>query len=61
MTKKRACAAALETALRMGLSECEIIHTEVMCPAEGCRIEIKGRVDFTIDIDDLDIPPEPDI
>ncbi len=61
LDRKKASAAALETAIRMGLTECEIIHTEVMCPAEGCRIEIKGKVDFTIDIDELDIPIEPDI
>jgi D-ornithine 4,5-aminomutase subunit beta len=61
LDKKRAGVAALEVAGRMGLTECEIINTEVMCPAEGCRIEIKGKVDFTIDIEDLVIPPEPDI
>ncbi len=61
LDRKRASAAALEAANRMGLTECEIIHTEVMCPGEGCRIELKGKVDFSIDLDELDIPPEPDI
>ena len=61
LDRKRASAAALEAAQRMNLTECEVINTEVMSPAEGCRIEIKGRADFTINIDDLDIPPEPDI
>ena len=61
LDRKRASAAALEAAQRMNLTECEVINTEVMSPAEGCRIEIKGRADFSINIDDLNIPPEPDI
>src|SRR5699024_10054118 len=37
------------------------IHKEIMQQAEGTRVEIKGKVPFTIDIDELIIPPKPDI
>jgi D-ornithine 4,5-aminomutase subunit beta len=53
--------AALEVGKKMGLEEVEVIHSEVMHPAEGTRIEMKGRVNFTIDTAELDIPPEPEI
>ena len=51
--------AALEIGKKMGLEEVEVIHKEVMQQAEGTRIELKGRFNFTIDINDLVIPPEP--
>lgn len=53
--------AALEVGKKMGLKDIEVIHTEVMHPAEGTRVEIKGRVDFSIDTAALDIPPEPEV
>lgn len=48
--------AALEIAEKMGLKNAEVIHREVMHPAEGTLIEVKGQVDFDIDMDELDIP-----
>ena len=57
---RTAQAAALVTAEKMGLLEAEVIHTEVLHPSEGTRIELKGRVDFTIDTAKLVIPPEPE-
>lgn len=60
-TKRVAEFAALEMAKKMGLEDVEVIHKEVMHPAEGTRIELKGRVPFTIDTADLVIPPEPEI
>ena len=36
-----------------------VISAEVMQDAEGTRIELKGRVDFDIDLNSLEIPPEP--
>ncbi len=48
--------AALEIAKKMGLKNAEVIHKEIMHPAEGTLLEIKGQVDFSIDIDELDIP-----
>ncbi|AHC14439.1 D-ornithine 4,5-aminomutase subunit OraE [Salinispira pacifica] len=53
--------AALEAAKNMNLSEAEVIHAEVMHPAEGTRIELKGKVAFTIDTSKLEIPPEPKV
>jgi D-ornithine 4,5-aminomutase subunit beta len=53
--------AAIEIGKKMGLEEVEVIHKEIMQEAEGTRIELKGRVNFTIDIDSLVIPPEPKI
>ncbi|MEN1759249.1 D-ornithine 4,5-aminomutase subunit OraE [Anoxynatronum sibiricum] len=53
--------AAIEFAKKMNLKEVEVIHKEVMQTAEGTRVELKGRVDFTVDINDLVIPPEPEI
>ena len=48
--------AALEIAGKMGLANAEVIHREVMHPAEGTLIEVKGRVEFAVDIDELEIP-----
>jgi len=53
--------AALEIGKKLGLEDCEVIHKEIMQEAEGTRIELKGRVDFTIDINDLVIPPKPEV
>ena len=53
--------AALEMARKMNLEDVEIIHKEVMHPSEGTRIELKGKVPFTIDTASLVIPPEPSI
>ncbi|MBS3994981.1 MAG: cobalamin-dependent protein [Alkaliphilus sp.] len=53
--------AALEIGKKMGLSDVEVIHKEIMHPSEGTRIQLKGKVEFTIDTKDLEIPPEPDI
>ncbi len=53
--------AALEIGKNMGLKDCEVINKEVMQYAEGTRIEMKGRVDFAIKKDDLEIPPEPKV
>jgi D-ornithine 4,5-aminomutase subunit beta len=59
--RKLAEAAALEVGKRMGLSDVEVISREIMHPAEGTRIEIKGKVPFELSIEELVIPPEPDI
>jgi D-ornithine 4,5-aminomutase subunit beta len=59
--RRRAAAAAVEIASRMNLEEVEVINTEVMHPAEGTRVELKGKVAFTVDLSRLDLPPEPDV
>ncbi len=51
--------AAVEFGKKMNLEEVEVIHKEVMQLAEGTRVEIKGKVPFSIDVNDLVIPPKP--
>lgn len=58
---RHAEAAALEIGKRMNLSDCTVINREVMQRAEGTRIEMKGRVDFALDIDSLELPTEPEV
>ncbi len=58
--RRTAFYAAVEAGKKMGLKDVEVIHIEVMHPSEGTRVEIKGRVDFSIDTSMLDIPPEPE-
>jgi D-ornithine 4,5-aminomutase subunit beta len=48
--------AALEIAKKMGFEDAEVIHKQVMHPAEGTYVEVKGRVAFTIDPKTLKIP-----
>lgn len=59
--KRTAEFAALEMAKKMNLTDVEVIHKEMMHPSEGTRIELKGRVPFTIDTATLVIPPEPEL
>ncbi|MBI9101474.1 MAG: cobalamin-dependent protein [Spirochaetales bacterium] len=59
--ERTASFAAIEVGRKMGLSEVEVIHTEVMQQAEGTRVEIKGKFNQTIDLAKLEIPPPPDI
>ncbi|OQA74033.1 MAG: D-ornithine 4,5-aminomutase subunit beta [Firmicutes bacterium ADurb.Bin248] len=54
-------AAAIECGRRMGLTDVEVISRETGHRAEGTRIEIKGKVPFSIEIDKLVIPKEPDV
>ncbi|MCG8452886.1 MAG: cobalamin-dependent protein [Spirochaetales bacterium] len=53
--------AALEVAKQMGLEESEVIHVEPMHPSEGTRVEFKGRFPHTINLEELVIPPEPEV
>ena len=59
--KNIAEAAALEVGRRLNLQELAVISREVMHPVEGTRIEMKGKVPFSIDVDKLVIPKEPDV
>ncbi|NLY54596.1 MAG: LuxR family transcriptional regulator [Firmicutes bacterium] len=49
-------AAALAMGERLGLTDCEVIHKQVMQPAEGTYLEMKGRVPFNINPASLVIP-----
>ncbi len=53
--------AAIEIGKNLNLEDVEVIHKEIMQQAEGTRVEIRGRVPFTIDIDELVIPPKPEV
>ncbi len=48
--------AALEMAKKMGLGEPEVVNLQVLQPAEGCFVEVKGHVGFEIDKTKLRIP-----
>lgn len=48
--------AALEIAKQMGWEEAEVIHKQVMHPAEGTVLEVKGRIKVTIDPLTLHMP-----
>ena len=58
---KYAEAASLEIAKKMNLKEPEVIHREILHVAEATRIQVKGKVDFDIDLDTLVLPEEPDL
>ena len=45
----------------MNLTDPEVIHSEVMHPSEGTRVQLKGKVDFFINTDDLIIPQKPEV
>ena len=53
--------AALEIGRKLGLEDVEVIHKEIMQEAEGTRVELKGKVGFTIDMDELVIPPKSEV
>ena len=54
-------AAALEIGRAMNLVCPEVIHRQVMHPAEGTLIELKGRLDVAIDPATLVIPEPPEV
>ncbi|MDR3214702.1 MAG: cobalamin-dependent protein, partial [Bacilli bacterium] len=60
VSKNIAQAAALELGKKMNLEDVEVIHTEILHPVEGTRIQFKGRVPFDIDINTLVIKEEPE-
>ena len=48
-------AAALEVGKKMNLTNVEVIHKETMHPSEGIRIQLKGVVNFDIDLRKLKV------
>ncbi len=57
--QRTAEAAALAMAQAMGMKEPQVIHKEVMQPAEGTYLEVKGVLELDICPEDLVIPEEP--
>ncbi|MCL2564641.1 MAG: D-ornithine 4,5-aminomutase subunit OraE [Defluviitaleaceae bacterium] len=54
--KRTAEYAAIEIGKGMNLADVEVISREIMHPSEGMRIELKGKVAFDINLDNLVIP-----
>jgi D-ornithine 4,5-aminomutase subunit beta len=46
----------LEMAKKLGLIDPEVVNLQVMHPAEGCFVEVKGKVEFDIALASLKIP-----
>ena len=57
--KRTAEFAAIEVAKKMNMTSPEVIHVEVLHPSEGCRVQVKGKVDIAVDLSTLEIPEEP--
>ncbi len=51
-----AAAYGVEMAKRMGLADPQVVNLQVMHPAEGCFVEVKGKVGFDVDVTTLKIP-----
>ena len=51
--------AAIEIGKKMNLIDVEVIHVEVLHPAEATRIQLKGRFEYTVDLSTLVIPKPP--
>jgi D-ornithine 4,5-aminomutase subunit beta len=60
-SKRVAEFAAVEFAKKMNLRDPEAIHVEVLHPSEGVRVQVKGKLDFDLDMSTLEIPDEPEI
>jgi len=52
-------AAALEIAKRMNLKDAEVIHREILHPSEATRIQVRGTIDFDVDLNKLTLPQKP--
>lgn len=53
--------AAIRCGEKMGLEDVTVVHKQGLHPSEGTIVEIKGKVKFDIDVNDLVIPEKPDI
>jgi D-ornithine 4,5-aminomutase subunit beta len=57
-TPRLAEAAALRMAGKMGLEQPQVISRRLLHPAEGSVFEIKGRLDYAVRKDQLEVPQE---
>jgi D-ornithine 4,5-aminomutase subunit beta len=46
----------IEMAKKLGLEDPQVVNLQVMHPAEGCFVEVKGKVKFDIDVASLKVP-----
>jgi len=51
-----AAAYGLEMAKKLGLEDPQVVNIEVMQPAEGCFVEVKGKIPFDVDVTLLKVP-----
>ncbi|MDQ7793453.1 MAG: D-ornithine 4,5-aminomutase subunit OraE [bacterium] len=56
--ERRARYAALKIGAKMGLEEVEVIHRRVLHPDEGTVVVLKGRLDWDLLADELEVPEE---
>lgn len=56
LTEEFAGAYGIEMARKLGLEDPQVVNIEVMQPAEGCFIEVKGKIPFDVDIKSLKVP-----
>ncbi len=57
---RHAEAAAVEIGSKMNLKNVEVIHKEILHVSEATRIQIKGQLEFDIDMASLKLAPLPD-
>ena len=56
LSEDLARAYGLEMAKKLGLIDPQVVNLQVMHPAEGCFLEVKGRIGFDVNIADLKVP-----
>jgi D-ornithine 4,5-aminomutase subunit beta len=53
--------AAIKCGEKMGLEDVTVVHKQCIHPSEGTLVEIKGKVKFDINVNELIIPDKPEI
>jgi D-ornithine 4,5-aminomutase subunit beta len=53
--------AAIKCGEKMGLEDVTVVHKQCIHPSEGTIVEIKGKVKFDINVNDLVIPEKPEV
>jgi D-ornithine 4,5-aminomutase subunit beta len=53
--------AAIKCGENMGLEDVTVVHKQCLHPSEGTLVEIKGKVKFDINVNELIIPDKPEI
>jgi D-ornithine 4,5-aminomutase subunit beta len=53
--------AAIKCGEKMGLEDVTVVHKQCLHPSEGTLVEIKGRVKFDINVNELIIPEKPEV
>ncbi len=56
ISKEKAPYAAIEIGKKLGLTNVEVVHQQVLHPAEGSYVEIKGEVTFFLKENEIKVP-----